>query len=65
MITNLMDVYKIVTQGEEVTVTDVRRGEDDIPTIVRLTGFRYEGKTYKKGIDKSDPDHWKLILIEI
>ena len=34
MITNLMDVYKIVTQGEEVTVTDVRRGEDGIPTIV-------------------------------
>lgn len=65
MITELMDVYAIVTKGEEVTLTEVRRDEDGLPRIIRKTGYRYNGKTYKTGTDKRDPDHWKLILIEI
>lgn len=67
MITNLMDVYKIVNYGEEVTLTEVRTDEDGLPRIIRKTGYRYNGKTYKTGLDKGDgkPEHWKSILIEI
>lgn len=65
MVTNFMEVMEIVDKGEEVIMPEVRTRADGIPAIVRITCIRYNGVTYKKGLDKSDPDHWKLILIPV
>ena len=67
MVNDLMEVYKIVNYGEEVTLTEVRTDEDGLPRIIRKTGYKYNGKTYKKGLDKGDgkPEHWRLTLIEV
>ena len=61
MITDLMEIYQIVTKGTRITITTVRRDPNGIPTIVRLTGYEYDGKTYRTGMDCN----LKLILIEI
>lgn len=60
MITDLMEIYKIVTKGTTVTTTEVRRDPYGIPTIVQLTAYKYKGKTYRTSLDAN----LQLILIE-
>ena len=64
-VTDIMTVYKIATEGEEVRLTEVRKDETGMAHIVRLTGHRYNGVTYKRGLDKSDPNNWRLIFIPV
>lgn len=55
MITNLMEIYKIVNYGEEVVMTDVRwDAEEHVHRIIRKTCYRYHGVTYRPA---TGPNH--------